>query len=482
MPKKIIIWFRNDLRLNDHPAIAAAVREKAEIIPAFIWDPKSEGKWPPGAASRSCLHHSLASLARSLEKVGSKLILRKGDSHEELKKLVNETKADAVYWSRRYEPQIIKRDSKIKKQLRETGLEAQSFNASLLLEPWEGLNKQGKPYQVFTPYYRNALTLIDIPNAQKKAKRLAKAKALPSSLALSDLNLKPDIPWDDGFYEKQQAGEAAARGALQKFLDSSVAVYPKQRDLPYTAGTSRLSTHLHFGELSPQHTWQACQEAMTNTSKRGSISGTEAFMRQLVWREFAHHLLYHFPHTTNEPLRREFKKFPWLKSKKKLHAWQRGLSGYPIVDAGMRELWQTGWMHNRVRMIVASFLIKDLHIHWLEGARWFWDTLTDANLANNSMSWQWVAGCGADAAPFFRIFNPITQGEKFDPNGAYVKRFLPELKALPVKFIHKPWEAPEEILVEAKVKLGKTYPKPIVDHKTAREKSLEAYAIMKHHE
>jgi len=440
----VLLWFRQDLRLNDNPALQAALEKKSPIVPIFIWAPEEEEPWAPGAASRSWLHHSLTSLDQSLRKLGSKLIVRKGPTLSTLENLVQETGARAVYWNRRYEPLVIERDQKIKTTLREKGIEIQSFNSALLLEPWEVKNSQEKPFQVFTPFSKHCFQRIPLFEIEKSPSQLPFPKEKISSLRIEDLKLTPSLPWDKNFYPFWKPGERGAHKNLNNFLENSIRAYETERDLPAHTGTSRLSPHLHFGEIGPKQVWRAAQNLSPS-------KGKNTFLKELLWREFAYHLLYHFPHTPTEPLRSEFKKFPWEKNERFLKAWQKGETGYPIVDAGMRELWQTGWMHNRVRMIAASFLVKDLLISWQEGARWFWETLVDADLANNTLGWQWVAGCGADAAPFFRIFNPSLQASKFDPKQAYIRQWVGQDQNYPV----------------------------IVDHGLARIKALEALKKIK---
>jgi len=462
-----ILWFRQDLRLSDNPALDAAVARGGPIIPLYIFAPEEEGEWPAGGASKWWLHQSLHALGADLESLGSKLIIRCGKSLAVLQALIDETGADAVYWNRRYEPRIIERDTEVKSALRSAKIETESFNAALLFEPWEVANLSKAPYKVFTPYYRACLKKKFIAPT-KRPSAIETPKKFPKSMALKALSLEPKIPWDKGMRATWRPGEKGAKAEMARFLSGTQKGYEETRNLPAVLGTSRLSPHLHFGELSPREIWQASKKA-------GSGEGSETYRKEIIWREFAHHLLFHFPHTTEKPLRPEFEHFPWRKNKKELRAWQKGQTGYPIVDAGMRELWVTGWMHNRVRMIVASFLIKDLLVAWQEGAAWFWDTLVDADLANNTLGWQWTAGCGADAAPFFRIFNPTSQGEKFDPEGEYVKKWCPELNGLPKKWLHRPWEAPAEVLQAAKLKLGMDYPAPIVDHSEKRDEALEAF-------
>ena len=472
-----IVWFRHDLRLRDNPALHAAVARGLPVVPVFILDGAGEGRWAPGGASCWWLHRSLAALDEALRERGSRLILRRGGAGEVLAALLRETKASAVYWNRRYEPAIVSRDGEIKTSLAAAGVDARSFNCALLHEPHTIQNRQGRPFQVFSPYWRHCLTLpVELP-LKLSAATWPAPTAWPRSLSLEELELQPKIAWDEGLREVWEPGEAAARKRLAAFCARALDDYATQRDRPAEAGTSRLSAALHFGELSPRQIWAA----ITARSKESGVfppsNGARVFLTELGWREFAHHLLFHFPHTAEVPLRPEFARFPWADDPGgvKLRAWQRGRTGYPIVDAGLRELWRTGWMHNRVRMIVASFLVKHLRLNWTHGAAWFWDTLVDADLANNTLGWQWSAGCGADAAPYFRIFAPVLQGQKFDADGAYVRRWLPELARLPAKHIHSPWTAPAEVLAAAGVTLGENYPRPIVDHAKARAEALAAF-------
>jgi len=474
-----IHWFRLDLRLADNSALRAAIDHGGPVVPVFIWSPDEQGECPPGGASKWWLHQSLAALDASLREAGSRLVIRRGPTLETLRSVAKETGAKAVFWNRRYEPAVIARDKAITEALRPEGIEAQSFNAALLHEPWTIQNQSGKPFQVFTPFWRHCLTKPDPAEPLPAPKQLASSACWPKSLTLAELELEPRINWAEGFRAAWQPGEAGAATALKQFLARVFDQYSEQRNRPDVAGTSRLSPHLHFGEISPRQVWQglkamAAKRGLAVAQWRGS-----QFLAEVGWREFAHHLLYHFPHTPAEPLRAEFKKFPWRKNAAWLKAWQKGHTGYPIVDAGMRELWTTGWMHNRVRMVVASFLVKDLLIDWREGARWFWDTLADADLASNTLGWQWTAGCGADAAPYFRVFNPTSQGQKFDPHGEYVRRWCPELAKLPTEWIHQPDKAPAAVLRAAGLELGRNYPAPIVSHAIAREVALEAFARIK---
>ncbi|MBA3721870.1 MAG: deoxyribodipyrimidine photo-lyase [Parachlamydiaceae bacterium] len=468
-----IVWLTNCLRVEDNPALHAAC-ERGPVIPIFIYSPEEEGNWPPGEASRWWLHHSLESLSSTLNQMGLPLIIRQGNTLNILKQLIIESKADAVFWNRRYEPFAIENQALIKRELHNINIKSQSFNSSLLFEPWTVANKQGKPFQVFTPFWKTCLemnhkqTPLPIPTVNFKLKLTI------NSEQIGNLKLLPKVNWDIGLKKQWKAGTNEAKIKLSSFIKNSISSYSIMRDRPDTEGVSLLSPYLHFGEISPRMIWSS---VLDNFSLNDPIA--TAYLRQLGWREFAHHLLFHFPNTPDFPLRSHFASFPWKKNSEYLKAWQKGLTGYPIVDAGMRQLWQTGWMHNRVRMVVGSFLVKDLLISWTEGARWFWETLVDADLANNTLGWQWVGGCGADAAPYFRIFNPITQGEKFDPNGEYVKKWIPELTQLPTKWIHQPWNAPKSVLENASVILGKTYPFPIVDHAIARVEALNAFSSIR---
>jgi deoxyribodipyrimidine photo-lyase len=446
-----IVWFRHDLRLDDNPALAAAAARGA-VVPVFIWAPDEEQPWAPGAASRWWLHHSLEKLAAALAKAGAPLVIRSGGSLEVLRAVAKECGASGVVWNRRYEPAVVTRDTQIKKALAADGLAVESFNGSLLFEPMHVATKEGRPYQVFTPFWRALLAKDEPAEPVAAPRRLRAAEASPRTESLAALRLLPPIAWDGTMTKTWAPGAAGGEQRLARFLDAALAGYATDRDRPDREGTSSLSPHLHFGEISPRRVWHAVRAAVGGTpAAKITRGGAEAYLRELGWREFANHLLFHFPHTSDAPLRADYAKFPWANDPVGLRAWQRGRTGYPIVDAGMRQLWATGWMHNRVRMIVASFLVKDLRVSWLEGARWFWDTLVDADLAANTLGWQWAAGCGADAAPYFRIFNPTSQGEKFDPDGSYANR----------------WAG-----------LGPDYPEPIVDHAAARKLALEALKVV----
>lgn len=475
MNTPIIYWLRQDLRLNDNPALFHASKENCPIIFLYILDDTSH-PWQMGEASRWWLHESLQTFDNEIySRFGSHLILRKGSPLSILQALIQETNAHALYWNRCYEPYHIQRDNDIKLFLQKHNIKAQSFNGALLKEPWEILNQAKQPFKVFTPFWRT-LQKQSIRETYPAPKKISPGPKI-DSLFLEELNLLPTIPWYDSISTVWQPGEKAAQEKLKTFLKSGIMEYKIARDYPAQAKTSKLSPHLHFGEISPVQIWHASKHIQAKNASMDS--DVEHFLSELAWREFSTHLLYHFPELPNLPFKSAFTQFPWKTNHQHLKAWQKGLTGYPIVDAGMRELWHTGWMHNRVRMIVASFLIKHLMQPWQEGEQWFWNTLVDADLANNAASWQWVAGSGADAAPYFRIFNPVIQGQKFDPDGRYVKKWVPELQSMSAKHIHEPWAAPETTLKQAGVVLGKTYPLPLIEHTTARERALAAYQKIK---
>jgi len=460
-----LLWFRQDLRLRDNPALAAAAA-RGPVVPVFILD-DTDKHWSPGAASLWWLHHSLHALRKDL----GALSVYRGDPKIILPKLTAEAKATRIVWNRCYEPHAVARDTAIKERLKKDGIEAQSFKASLLIEPWDIRTGGGGPYKVFTPYWRAAKARgFAAPVAKPKK---IDARGLKSGEKLDDWNLLPTQPnWAKGFAKHWKPGEQGALDRFERFIDEDLVTYGDMRDRPDKPATSRLSPHLHFGEISPR---QIQARLAADQDDKAKSAGIAKFMSEVGWREFAHHLLYHFPTLPDENWRSTFDAYPWRDSARDLEAWQRGMTGYPMIDAGMRELWATGFMHNRVRMIAASFLIKHLRLDWRLGEQWFWDTLVDADLANNAAGWQWVAGSGADASPYFRVFNPMSQGDKFDPNGDYVRRWCPELAKLPDKFIHAPFKADNETLKAAVVVLGKTYPKPIVDHDEARKAAMEGY-------
>jgi deoxyribodipyrimidine photo-lyase len=479
-----IVWFRRDLRLIDNPALQTALAQHERIVPVFIADFAAEGHWAPGAASRWWLHHSLTRLDAALGERGAPLLVRRGDSLAELRRLVAETGAAAVYWNRLYEPALVARDRALKAALREDGLTVRSHRAALWHEPWTVKTAGGEPYKVFTPFWRKLaaeLPPLQIEPAPARLKSIGKRLA---SDTLEALQLLPKSGsgggWDAGFYARWRPGEAGALHALDAFVRGSLGQYTNSRDFPGRDDTTRLSPHLHFGEISPQQIRAALLRRAQGTATLEADA--EHLLRELGWREFAHHLLFHFPRTPDAPLQDKFAKMPWRKPRDyaaDLKAWQQGRTGMPIVDAGMRELWTTGWMHNRVRMIVASYLTKNLLIPWHEGARWFWDTLLDADLANNTLGWQWTAGCGADAAPYFRIFNPLLQAQKFDADAAYIKQWLPELAKLPAEAAHAPWLAKAGQLEKAGLRLNVHYPEPIVALGASRQRALAAYETIR---
>lgn len=487
----VIVWFRQDLRLEDNPALAEAcvhaARTDAALIPVFIFEEADE-TGPAvsrlGEAARWWRHHALEALAQALAARGARLILRRGDARTELFRLVQETGAQAVYWNRRYDPAGRARDAELKRLLRDAEIGVGSFNASLLFEPHEVANAQGKPFQVFTPFWKRCLAdprLRERTTPVRFEGPWRSPVVWPASGALTTLSPRPRIPWDAEFATWWRPGAAGATERLHGFLSRALSRYDHARDLPGEDATSRLSPWLRWGEIGPRQVWAAVEAHCRVAGVSMDAGGPRRFLTELGWREFAHHLLYHFPHTVREPLRPEFARFPWAADREGQHwrAWRRGLTGYPIVDAGMRQLWRTGWMHNRVRMIASSFLVKHLRVPWQRGAAWFMETLVDADVANNTLGWQWVSGCGADAAPYFRIFAPVTQGQRFDPRGDYVRTYVPELARLPDRWIHNPWQAPASVLAEAGVVLGKTYPHPLVDHATARAAALEAFTCLK---
>jgi deoxyribodipyrimidine photo-lyase len=476
MPTTTLLWLRRDLRLADNPALAAALDDSDRLLPVYIHAPDEEAPWQPGAASRWWLHHSLTALADQLAERGSRLIIARGASLPTLRRLIQATGASRCHWNRGYDPALIARDTRVKQALRADGIDCRSHNAALLFEPWQIKTGAGEPYRVFTPYWRRCQgELARLPDPLHASAALPPVPDGVDGLLTEALDLLPRIPWDVGLRESWQPGEIGAYERLERFIDGALEGYRDGRDLPAHIGTSRLSPHLHFGEISPRQ--------IVGRLAQAGLGGSDvdAFVRELGWREFSYHLLYHFPQTPESPLNPRFVDFPWRDGDTEplLRAWQRGRTGIPIVDAGMRELWHTGWMHNRVRMIVASLLTKNLRLPWQHGARWFWDTLVDADLANNTQGWQWSAGSGADAAPYFRIFNPVRQGERFDPDGTYVRRWCPELAQLPKEWVHQPWAAPKDLLRAANVDLGRDYPLPIVDLAKTRGEALAAYDQIK---
>lgn len=467
--QKVIVWFNQDLRLADNPALAEASR-RGFVLPVFVFDESAR----LGQASRVWLHHSLQSLNQSL---GNTLNFYCGSPTTILPALAKQQQAHAVFWNRRYEPQAIACGQELKRQLAAQEVEAKSFNASLLWEPWTILKHDDTPYKLFTPFYKATQTMGSDPRALfDKPSKSSFVKDRNNTTTLESFKLLPRIPWDKKILTHWDIGEQAAQKRLANFVNEDLAGYKNGRDYPGKPNVSRLSPHLHFGEISPHQVWHTAVAA-----RRQELSDDlDYFLRELVWREFSYYLLFHVPTLAVDNFNKKFDAFPWVYDQHSLKAWQQGQTGCPLVDAGMRELWQTGYMHNRVRMVTASFLVKNLLIHWHEGERWFFDCLVDADMANNSASWQWVAGSGVDAAPYFRIFNPTTQGEKFDSAGTYTRRYVPELARIPDKFLFKPWQASPQILSNAGVALGKTYPHPLVDLALSRERALEAFRSLRH--
>ena len=468
-----IHWFRRDLRLHDNPSWQHALASSKRVIPVYIHCPSDEGTWRSGAASNWWLHQALADLAQQLAQVGCPLVILKAEhtALEALAGFCQTHQVKQICWNLCCEPAAIKRDATIESSLTSAGIQVTPFNGSLLFDPRKLTNKSGKPYKVFTPFWKHALSL-HIPAPERPRLHTPPPHCI-KGLSLDTLHLMPRISWYQSiasFWEPTRSGaDRLIKAAVKKALP-----YDSMRDIPADDGTSRLSPYLHFGQISPREFYHTILSQAADKDK-----ATDGILRQLIWREFSAYLLYHYPRSQDHPLKEEYNHFPWQIHPRILECWHRGQTGYPIVDAGMRQLWQTGWMHNRVRMIASSLLVKHLLQPWQEGARWFWDTLVDADLSNNTMGWQWIAGCGADASPYFRIFNPIIQGQKFDPQGTYVKHWIPELKDIPVSHIHTPWELSPLELKAAKVTLGKTYPTPIISHSRGRQKALAAYASFK---
>jgi deoxyribodipyrimidine photo-lyase len=473
-PHPIIVWFRQDLRLRDNLAFIAAVETRQPVLPIYILDDENADEWAMGGASRWWLHHSLTSLNKDLNGL---LRVYHGDASAMIDDIINDTNAKGVYWNRCYEPWRIARDKKIKVSLKEKDIDAQSFNGSLLFEPHAVLKEDGTPYKVFTPFYRKGCLErnLEPPKPQDVPDNILFFND-SNKTHIDDLKLLPIISWDETMRKKWMVGEQGAQDRLAEFLDEGISNYKEDRNHPAQNNVSRLSPYLHFGEISPRDVWHA---AKASTMVQGLEKDGDHFLSEIGWREFSNNLLYHFPDLPHENLQKKFNAFPWRDDPKALKEWQKGVTGYPLDDAGMRELWQTGYMHNRVRMIVGSFLVKNLLLHWHHGEDWFWDTLVDADLANNSASWQWIAGCGADAAPYFRVFNPVTQGQKFDKEGEYIRKYIPEIAMLPDKYLNCPWDTPQDILDHCGIVLDDTYPKPIVDLKVSRERALNAFQSLK---
>lgn len=464
-----ICWFRQDLRLADNPALTAAAA-RGDVLPIFILDDASAGPDQIGAASRWWLHHSLQSLKSAL---GGVLHVAVGDARDLIPALVRDTGASAVYWNRSYEAWRIERDTELKTLLGNSGIEAESHNGALLWEPWEVKKGDGTPFKVFTPFYRRGCLAAPPPRLPLSTPDIRLMPDPPSS-DIAALGLLPSEGWGEMLAPHWQIGEAGAAARLSAFLDDGLAGYKDGRNLPAAPHVSRLSPHIHWGEISVNQIWHAARARIDLPE-----SDVDNFCSELGWREFSHSLLYFNPELKRRNLQTKFDGFDWRHDEVQLRAWQRGRTGVPFVDAAMRELWQTGYMHNRMRMVTGSFLVKNLRLHWHHGEAWFWDCLVDSDHANNSASWQWIAGCGADAAPYFRVFNPVSQGEKFDPDGTYTRRYIPELAALPNKFLFAPWTAPQAVLAQAGVRLGETYPRPIVDLKQSREDALAAFSALR---
>lgn len=474
--KPAIIWFRQDLRLADNPALVHAAQTGKPLIALFVLDELSPGIRTHGAAQKWWLHHSVQSLADDLKSRDIPLILRRGAAADIVQEIVEESGADLVVWNRRYGEAEQAVDRAVKSSLREEGLAAESFGGLLMHEPKKVRTGKGDPYKVYTPFWKKFQAECDPRKPHPVPEKFGRFRGDLDSDRLSEWKLLPEKPdWSGGIEEAWVPGEKAANEQAGRFFSDDLDDYESARDRPGQDRTARLSPHLRFGEISPYQLWHAALDGRRSASESARIT----WLKELVWREFSYHLLQEWPHLAEANFKPKYDLFPWREDEEALKAWQKGQTGYPIVDAGMRQLWITGWMHNRVRMIAASFLIKHLLVDWRHGERWFWDTLVDGDPASNPAQWQWVAGSGADASPFFRIFNPITQAKKFDPKGIYIRHFVPELADLPDDYLPAPWEAPEDVLEKAGVSLGKTYPKPIVDHEHARGRALEALDQLK---
>ncbi|MBL1146616.1 MAG: deoxyribodipyrimidine photo-lyase [Pseudomonadota bacterium] len=475
MQKHTLLWFRQDLRLADHPALQAALQTECPILPIFILDDDDAETRRIGGAARWWLHESLTALDADLRVRGSRLLCFRGKAGDILQKLCNQYHVESVFWNRSYVPQVQKRDAAVKAALKQHNITAQSFASYLLFEPWQIKTGAGKPYRVFTPFSKACMAAEWTGAGQLFAapEAVPAPQQFPAGTTIAELDLLPPKDWYKEMAQLWQPGENGAQSSWRGFLNGGIAAYQEQRDFPNTEGVSRLSPHLHWGEIAPARLRVDMAAATEKYPDRQARH--YAFLRQVLWREFSYHLLDQLPDMAEKPLNENFTRMKWENDSALLTAWQQGKTGYPLVDAGMRQLWRTGWMHNRVRMIAASFLIKDLFIDWRIGEKYFWDTLLDADPANNAAGWQWVAGCGADAAPYFRIFNPVLQSKKFDAAGGYIRAFVPELANLPDKYLHAPWEAPDNVLEQAGLVLGKDYPYPVVDHAAARDKALAIY-------
>ncbi|MBA8821623.1 deoxyribodipyrimidine photolyase [Ochrobactrum sp. P6BS-III] len=453
MTAKALVWLRNDLRLADNPALHAASKLGGAVTALFVHETNPQLR-APGGAVRWWLEQSLNLLEKSLNERNVELIVADGEALNIIEQLIEENGFDTIFWNRRYAPQEREVDALIKSILKDKGLHVMSFAGNLLVEPWEIKTGNGSSYQVFTPY-------------AKSLRRHGVSKPLPSQdrlVELSTVKHKPkrqiykEAIWSRKMSGLWQIGEAAAIDQLYHFFDATIRNYAGDRDRPDLEGTSKLSPHLRFGEMSPRQAWHATLSLMDQD--QSTQAGGEKFLSELIWRDFHYHQLYYRPDIAENDMRDTLADIRWHNDSEMFDVWKTGKTGIPLIDAGMRQLWATGWMHNRVRMLVASVLSKNMQIDWREGEKWFWDTLVDADIASNPGSWQWVAGCGMDAAPYFRVFNPVLQGDKFDTHGVYVRKWVPEIAALPDRWIHKPFAAPEAVLREAGIVLGKTYPLP----------------------
>lgn len=480
--RKTIVWFWDDLRLTDNPALYFASK-KGSVIPIFILTKDLN----IGSARKWWVYKSLKNLESELRVLGGKLLILSGnDALSVLENLIFKTKADAVYWNRRYEPVLSERDKVIEKKLLDKGLEVNIFNGTLLHDPEKLKTKDGKPYSIFTPFWKKFLEEVKVESPLQKPEKIVFAAEEINSLSVDDLGLRPEINWYSRMEQFWDVSEEGALKRLEAFITKSLDSYRENRDYPYIDGTSLMSPYLANGNISPRQIWHSVMNNCINKlsgldeSSEKIFKRAESFLRQIAWREFSYHILYHNPQIVFQNLRREFDDFPWRWEKDEHYQkWTKGLTGIPIIDAGMRQLWAIGWMHNRVRMVVASYLTKNLLIHWKIGAEWFWDTLVDGDLANNIQGWQWTAGCGADAAPFFRIFNPILQSKKFDPYGEYIKKWIPELKKLPVEYIHEPWKTPTHLLKSIGLKYGKDYPIVTISLEETSKEANKIYQEMK---
>ncbi len=479
---RVIMWFRADLRLQDNPALYAAAQQ-GTVIPVFVHETEKDTQGYAGAAGQWWLHHSLVDLQRSLR---GTLRLYAGSATTILPELCRRYTVQEVHFNRSYTPTGMELERGVKQALLQEQIPISTHNGNYLWEPASLRKTDGTSYQVFTPFYRNALERAPLPDfplpVPPRLELLAVEPAPADEIDVTDpaqFQLLAHHPWVDKLALCWDVGEQAAHARIREFVGADLHSYCVARDFPATTGVSRLAPYLAWGQVSPNQVWHASDVALERSVPAGPRENVMVFRRQLCWREFSTTQLYANPHMRRENLRAKFDKFPWRKNTANLQRWQRGLTGYPLVDAGMRELWNTGYMHNRVRMVTGSFLVKNLLLHWRHGEDWFRDCLLDADLANNCASWQWVAGCGADAAPYFRIFNPVTQARKFDPHAAYVRRFVPQLRELPLQYIFEPWKAPAPILHTAGIELGHNYPHPCIDLKASRQRALEAYAQIK---